>query len=169
MEKHIHVLKFKDIIESLENINEKIIGYFFVSIVGFNNVFFFSQGPTNPKTLTESIFDWEIDYNLDEKSYFYRTHKNIFSSNYIEQISDISNDEIFINGKNSQMQFFFLNGKKYKFSLFPIVLENLYGEKEHVFTIVYVYDEELFLKEIESYTSSIVIKILLELLFFVIT
>ena len=158
----------EDIIESLENINEKIIGYFFVSIVGFNNVFFFSQGPTNPKTLTESIFDWEIDYNLDEKSYFYRTYKNIFSSNYIEQISDISNDEIFINGKNSQMQFFFLNGKKYKFSLFPIVLENLYGEKEHVFTIVYVYDEELFLKEMEPYTSSIVIKILLELLFFVI-
>ena len=66
------------------------------------------------------------------------------------------------------MQFFFINGKKYKYSIYPVVLENLYGEKEHVFSIIYVYEDELFLKEIEPYTSSIIIKILLEILFFVI-
>ena len=157
-----------DIISSLENINENMIGYFFVSIVGFNNVFFFSQGPANPKTLTESIFDWQIEYNLDEKANFYRNHKKIFSSNYIEYISNSLNEEIFVNGKNAQMQFFFINGKKYKYSIYPVVLENLYGEKEHVFSIIYVYEDELFLKEIEPYTSSIIIKILLEILFFVI-
>ena len=157
-----------DIISSLENINDNVIGYFFVSIVGFNNVFFFSQGPTNPKTLTESIFDWQIEYNLDEKASFYRNLKNIFSSNYIEYINNSSNEEIFINGKNAEMQYFFINGKKYKYSLYPVVLENLYGEKEHIFSIVYVYNDELFLKEIEPYTSSITIKILLEILFFII-
>ena len=52
--------------------------------------------------------------------------------------------------------------------MYPIVFENLYGEKEHVFSIIYVYDEELFLKEMEPYTSSIIIKIILEILFFLI-
>ena len=161
-------VKNDDMIESLEAINDKINGYIFVSIVGFNNVFFFSKGPAIPKTLTESIFDWELDYNLDEKAYFYRTHKNVFSSNYIDQIRDSLNDEIFVNGKNAQMQFFFINGTKFKFSIYPVLLENLYGEKEHVFSIVYVYNDELLLKEIEPYTSSIIIKIILELLFFII-
>ena len=162
---HLHS---DDILASLETLNENMIGYFFITIVGFNNVFFFSHGSANPKTLTESIFNWEIDYNLDEKSYFYRNHKKIFTSNYINNMRKYLNEEIFVNGKNTQMQFFFLNGKKYKFSIYPIVFENLYGEKEHVFSIIYVYDEELFLKEMEPYTSSIIIKIILEILFFLI-
>ena len=162
---HLHS---DDILASLETLNENMIGYFFITIVGFNNVFFFSHGSANPKTLTESIFNWEIDYNLDEKSYFYRNHKKIFISNYINNMRKYLNEEIFVNGKNTQMQFFFLNGKKYKFSIYPIVFENLYGEKEHVFSIIYVYDEELFLKEMEPYTSSIIIKIILEILFFLI-
>ena len=106
---HLHS---DDILASLETLNENMIGYFFITIVGFNNVFFFSHGSANPKTLTESIFNWEIDYNLDEKSYFYRNHKKIFTSNYINNMRKYLNEEIFVNGKNTQMQFFFLNGKK---------------------------------------------------------
>ena len=157
-----------DLIFSLENLNIKIQGYFFVSIVGYNNVFFFPGGPTDPKTITDYIYNWKLDYNLDEKSYFYDETKKIFSSNYIDYMNNSIDGEIYINGKNSSGQYFFIKGEIHNYSIFPVILENLYGEKEHVFSIIYVYNDQLFTEEVKKYNSSnIAIKIFLEIFIFI--
>ena len=152
-----------DLILSLENFNSKIKGYFLVSIVGYNNVFFFPDGPTDPKTITDYIYNWKLKYNLDEKSYFYDETKKIFSSNYIDYMNNSIDDEIYINGKNSSEQYFFMKGKKFVYSIYPVILDNLYGEKEHVFSIVYVYNEQLYIEQMERYNYSLTIQIILEL------
>ena len=152
-----------DLILSLENFNSKIQGYFLVSIVGYNNVFFFPGGPTDPKTITDYIYNWKLKYNLDEKSYFYDETKKIFSSNYIDYMNNSIDDEIYINGKNSSEQYFFMKGKKFVYSIYPVILDNLYGEKEHVFSIVYVYNEQLYIEQMERYNYSLTIQIILEL------
>ena len=157
-----------DLIFSLENLNIKIQGYFFISIVGYNNVFFFPGGPTDPKTITDYIYSWKLNYNLDEKSYFYDETKKIFSSSYIDYMNNSTDGEIYINGKNSSEQYFYIKGEKYNYSIFPVILENLYGEKEHVFSIIYVYNDQLFIEEMQKYNSSnIAIKIFLEIFIFI--
>ena len=159
----------EDMVASLENLNSNIIGYFFITNIGFNNVFYFPQGTISPKTSTENIYKWSNEFSLSEKVYFYNNIRKIFSSNYIEYLSDYSiNNEIFVNGKNSSEQYFLKNGKKIRYSIYPIILENLNGQKEHIFSIIYVYKEDLFLEEINSYSSSIAAKILLELGIFII-
>ena len=72
-------------------------------------------------------------------------------------------DEIYINGKNSSEQYFFMKGKKFVYSIYPVILDNLYGEKEHVFSIVYVYNEQLYIEKVEKYNYSLTIQILLGL------
>ena len=72
-----------DLAASLESLNDNIIGYYFITIVGFNNVFYFPKGPKSPLTITENIFNWNVQYFLDEKTNFYENIKNIFSSNFL--------------------------------------------------------------------------------------
>ena len=71
-------------------------------------------------------------------------------------------------GKNGSEQIFYVNGEKFKYSLYPIVLDNIKGEKEHVLSIIYIYKDQLFLDYIKQFTSSIVTNIILELLIFII-
>ena len=77
-------------------------------------------------------------------------------------------DEVYVNGNNSDGQYFYLKGKKMKFSIYPIILENLNGEKEHVFSVVYIYSDELYFDELNNYNSSMAVKIILELLLIII-
>ena len=158
-----------DIINSLENLNSNVLGYYFITIVGHNHVFYFPNGPINPFTVTENIFNWDTKFTSTEKSFFYDNIKNFFTSNYIDSVGNSIFPEVYVNGKDDSMQYFFLNEKKYKYSIYPVILENLYGEKEHVFSIIYVYSDELYLEEIKNNNnSSIVIKILLELVIFIV-
>ena len=157
-----------DMLVSLENLNTNIIGYYFITIVGFKNVFYFPKGPKNPLTITENIFNWNVKFFFDEKTFFYDNINNIFSSNYIDFMKKTIYDEVYVNGKNTNMQYFILNGKKYKYSIYPVVLENLYEEKEHVFSIIYIYNDELFFREVENNNNIIIIQIVLELIIFII-
>ena len=61
----------EDMVASLEKLNSNIIGYFFVSNVGFSNVFYYPDGPISPRTSIENIYKWDLDYDLEEKIYFY--------------------------------------------------------------------------------------------------
>ena len=156
-----------DMVASLENLNSNLLGYFFISNVGFNNVFYFPQGPVSPKTSTENIYNWDINYSLEEKTYFYNEIRKIFSSNY-NDIIITEYDEIYVNGDNSSNQFFTIDGKKYKYSIYPIILDNLSHQKEHILSIIYIYDQELFYDEIASFNSSIILEIVVEILIFVV-
>ena len=159
---------YRDIIYSLEDLNSKISGYFFISNVGYNNLFYFPKGTGTPKTSTEMMYKWDLDYRLLEKTNFHINSRKIFSSNYIDNIGDSIYDEVFVNGKNSTNQTFHMSNEEFKYSIFPIILENLNGNKEHIMSLIYVYQEELFLNKIDDYISSIVFKVILILLFFII-
>ena len=157
----------EDMISSLENLNSNIFGYFFITIVGFNNVFYFPQGPISPKTSLENIYHWDKKFYLEEKVDFYNNNRKIFSSNYINYMKDSVFDEIFVNGKNSSGQYFYMNGEKIKYSIYPVIFENLNGQKEHTFSIIYIYNNKIILEELDNYNSSITFEIIFELLIFI--
>ena len=160
-------VNYDDIISSLENFNSKIVGYYFISNVGFNHAFYFPQETSIPKTLIENIYKWDINHKLTEKTYFHQVIGKIMSSNYNKKDNFIY-DEAFFNGKNSIEQFIYINKKRYNYSIYPIFLDNLKGHKEHILSIIYVYNNELYLAEIDKYISSMTINIILELLLFII-
>ena len=47
-------------------------------------------------------------------------------------------------------------------------MENLDGKREHLFSLIYVYKEQLYIDEIENYNSSLPIQIILELILIVV-
>ena len=157
-----------DMVYSLDSLNTNLAGYYFISNVGYSQVFYFPQGPLSPLTSIENIFKWDTSYFLDEKIEFNNNVKKIFSSNYIDNIGTSLYDEIYVNGKNSSGQYFYVNNEKLKYSIYPILLENLLGQKEHILSIIYIYNNDLFINKYKSYTSSAFLKILLEILIFVI-
>ena len=101
---------YDDLNFSLDELNYGINGYFFISNVGFNHVFFFPLSTSTSKIPTDYIFGWNFDFYLDEKVNFYYHIKNYFTSNYIDKIGNNLNDEIYINGNNSNEQYFYVNG-----------------------------------------------------------
>ena len=73
------------------------------------------------------------------------------------------NEEIYINGKNSSEQYFYANGIAFNYSIYPIIMKNINGHKEHVFNIIYVYNNEMFFEELNAYSFSMILKIIVEL------
>ena len=158
-----------DLLFSFDNFNSKLAGYFLISSVGFNNVFYFPQSHDNFKTSTENIFRWDRKFFLEEKTYFLNHIQKMITSNYNQRIKDDTYsmfEEIKINGINTSDQYFYFNGEKFYFSLFPIILENLSGVKEHILSIVYFYNNQLYYNGLLSYQSNIGIKIALEVILF---
>ena len=90
------------------------------------------------------------------------------SSNYIKYINDSLYTELFINGEKRVEQIFYINGEKYEFSIYPIVLENFNGIKEHVLNIIYVYKNQSFYDEIKVKTelgNKIIVELIIIIIF----
>ena len=156
---------------SFDNFNSKLVGYFLISLVGLNKVFYFPQLDDFSRTPAENIFRWDRKFYLKEKTDFINNVQNLITSNYIKYINGSNNvfvNEIKINGVNTSEQYFYFNGVKYYFSLYPVVLENLKGYTEHVLSIVYFYNNNLYYNKLKSYLYNSNIKILLEILLFTI-
>ena len=79
-------VNYDDIISSLENFNSKIVGYYFISNVGFNYAFYFPQETSIQKTLIENFFKWNVNYKLAEKIYFHQVIEKIMTSSYKKNI-----------------------------------------------------------------------------------
>ena len=162
-------VNYNDLIKPLDEINSFIKGYFLISNVGFNNVFYFPQSTSSGKIPVEYVFNWMEAYKLKEKRLFKNNINKIFSSNYNKYIINNSMyDEVYVNGKNSSEQYFYINGEKFNYSIFPLILDNVKGYKEHVFSIIYIYNNEILLQDLNKYNTSAEIRIFLELLFFII-
>ena len=159
---------YTDLINPFDELNSQISGYFFVSNVGYNNLFYFPKVTNSIKATTEMIYEWSINYKLYEKINFHENTRKIFSSNYLDYIGISPYDEIFINGKNSSGQIFYINGEEFKYSIYPVTFGNLQGKKEHVMSLIYIYKEETFLQEMDNYLSSISTKIILVLVIFIV-
>ena len=156
---------------SFDNFNSKLVGYFLISLVGLNKVFYFPQLDDFSRTPAENIFRWDRKFYLKKKTDFINNVQNLITSNYIKYINGSNNvfvNEIKINGVNTSEQYFYFNGVKYYFSLYPVVLENLKGYTEHVLSIVYFYNNNLYYDKFKSYQYNSNIKILLEILLFTI-
>ena len=154
-----------ELIFGLENLNSNMPGYFLVSNIGYNNDFYYPSGEVKSKSSVENIFKWDIKYNLVEKAQFHDNIRKILSSNYIEYINNNSiYDEVFVNGHNSSGQYFYLNGEKLEYSIYPIVLYNINRQKEHILSIIYIHINKSFISKFESINSSIMLNIILELI-----
>ena len=86
----------------------------------------------------------------------------------MNQIGDNLYSEVYENGKNSNGQHFFINKKKYNFSIYPVILENLYGKKEHILSIIYIYNTDILLSKLNISDTSTIIEIILELILFLV-
>ena len=158
-----------DLLFAFDNFNAKLSGYYFITAVGFNNVFYYPQMDNSTKTPTENIFRWETKYFLKEKTYFINAIQKLLTSNYNSYINNGENslfEEIRINGVNISEQYFYINGEKYFYSLLPVILENMKGSKEHVLSIIYLSNNQIYYNNLKAYLSNTFIKICLEVALF---
>ena len=151
---------------SMEELNVNMPGYFFIANVGFNHALYFPNCGFEPKTLSDNIFRWDISYKINEKIYFYNNIKNKLSSNYLDNIGDSIYDEVFVNGKNSDEQYFLVNGEKNMYAIYPVILENLNGKNEHVLSIIYIYNKQTLIQKVAESAIDIELKIVLGIIFF---
>ena len=158
----------EDMIFAFDELNSNLNGYFFISSIGFNKVFFFPNENDYSKTITDNIYKRDIKYLLKEKVNFVNNIQKSLSSNYKEQLRNDLYGEIYINGNNSNQQYFFVNEEKLLYVILPVILENLSGEKEHILSIIYIYNEDRYLSKLMYFSYSLIIKIILELLLLII-
>ena len=100
-----------------------------------------------------------MKYFLEEKTYFLNSIQKALTSNYIKNINneEIKEeplrllDEIFIDGFSGKYQRFYINNEENYFSLYPIIIENMDKEKEHVLSIIYIYNKKSFYEHIFEY------------------
>ena len=147
-----------DVFNAFNRVNEKLNGYFTISSVGFNKQFYFPNiiSLGTDKTLGEYIFNWNIDYYLEEKIEFLTHVQKLMTSNYLNNYEEVlinnmdkellnTFNEIFIDNENEGLnQYFYVNGEIYEYRMYPIVLENYQNEKEHILTIIYIYKQSIF-------------------------
>ena len=159
-----------DLLFAFDNFNAKLSGYYLITSVGFNNVFYYPQMTDSVATPTENIFRWNRNFYLQEKTNFMNNIQKIITSNYNNYLNSNSTnslfDEIKINGENTSEQYFYFNGDKFYYSLYPVFLENINGKKEHVLSIVYLYNNQLYYNRLKTYQSNTSLKIILEIIIF---
>ena len=160
-------VNLEDLAFAFENINSDIEGYFFISSVGFNKVFFFPQENDYPKIITENIYKWSYNYLLEEKAHFFNHIQKLLTSNYNEQLIGTLYNEVYVNSNNSKDQYFFINNKKLRYSILPVFLNNLSGEKEHILSVIHIYNSSSYSSELTVFDSSFEIKIICEIIFFI--
>ena len=158
----------EDMIFAFDELNSNLNGYFFISSVGFNKVFYFPDENDYSDTITNNIYKWDFKYLLEEKVYFYNHIQKLLTSNYKEQLSVDSYREIYANGNDLNKQYFYVSGEKLIYRMHPVVLNNLSGEKEHILSIIIIYNDSIYLSKLKYFDYSFAIKLILELLLFII-
>ena len=170
-------VKYKNLFDSFDSFNERLIGYFSVVTVGQINAFYFPQISSYGigKTLSEYIFRWDIDYYLEEKLDFVKTIHKLITSNYIHLLEieiiekDPMNilDQIYIDDSNGDNQYFYLNKVKYNYNIYPIILKNYEKKYEHVMSIVYIFNKKLYYQHMLSFQSDSYNKLILQFILFI--
>ena len=159
---------YTDLVKILEDLNLKIPGFFFISNVGFSNLLYYPQGNSTPKTSTEQIYNWDVDYILSEKAFFRDNTDIILTSNYIDYINKSFFDEFYEDGESPVNQKFYVNEEEFKYAMYPIIFENLNGKSEHVMSIIYIYNDQLFLDKLDDYSNLKIIMIISEIIIFIV-
>ena len=167
----------KKLFNSFDSFNEKLIGYFSITSIGFHKTFYFPQMSSNGygKTLGEYIFRWDRNYYLEEKLDFMNIIEKNMTSNYYTYInkeninSDLINvfNEIYIDNSDGENQNFYFNGEKYNYCIFPIILEDYKTNFEHILSIIYLFKKKLYYQQMLNYQNEGTSKLILQLALFI--
>ena len=170
-------IKANNLFDSFDSFNEKLIGYFTISSIGFNNAFYYPQMSSSGygKTLAEYVFRWDKDYYLEEKLDFVNIIQRNLTSNYYSIINKeeiMANpisifNEIYIDNSKGENQYFYLDREKYNYCIFPIILENYEGRYEHILNIAYIFNKKLFYHHMLDYQEGASSKLSLQLILFI--
>ena len=156
-----------DLYSIFESINKKLNGYFFINSVGFAHSFYYPESNDVAYTATEDIFNWHSKFFLEEKTHFSNQVQKLMTSNYIKYMDDSLFSEVYSNGINADDQIFFINGEKFEFSIYPVILENYNGAKEHILNIIYIYNNNLFYEEFKN-EMKIYVQVIIEAITFIV-
>ena len=159
---------------AFDNINNKLNGYVSIISVGFNKAFYVPQilSGQYTKTLGEFIYRIDNSYYLEEKTNFMQVVQKYLTSNYIKKIEETMIekepmnffDELIINNDN---QFIFKNNIKYNYCLYPIVIENMDKNYEHVLSLIYIFSNNSYYNHILDYQSDSYRKLIFQIFLYI--
>jgi hypothetical protein len=76
-------------------------------------------------------------------------------------------DQMVIDDSNGENQYFYLNKKKFHYCVFPIILENKDKKQEHVLSIIYIFNKQLYYKHMLDYQKESYSKLIFQLFIFI--
>ena len=145
---------------SLDMLNDKLIGYISILSIGCNSAFYFPQISSGEytKTLGEFIYRFDNNYYLEEKTNFMNKVQKRLTSNYINKINKtlIQNEpmslfnELIIN----ENQNFYINNEQNTYCLYPIIVQNMDNEYEHILSLVYIFNNNSYYSHINDFQSN---------------
>ena len=163
-----------ELFDILDEMNIKFKGYFFVTSVGFIKPFYYPKIFKKIKNvpINDFEFSWNDIYYLEEKMNFSSEISKLMYKDYINKMTDDINNlsTSFINTIyqitiNTEPNYYYKNGIKLNFSLYPILINN--NESfQHILSIIYVYNEDNLYEHLYSYQSKFEKRLYLELILF---
>ena len=142
---------------TFENFNRLLKGSFIISSVGFQNMFYYPYIKNKYyNSISELIYSWSKVFYLCEKIDFIKNIQKTMTSNYYKNIDleEIKNEpmEFFKPVKLKNVDdFFYMNGEKIYYDIYPILLENYEKKYEHVLSIIHLYNKSLYYENMKSY------------------
>ena len=147
----------KKLFNSLEDFNRLLKGSFIITSIGFKNMFFYPLFyKRHYNSLSELIYTWTKPFYLKEKIDFIKNIQRRLTSNYYKKIDieEIKKNpmKLFNSLKiNDFNDYFYLNGEKIYYEIYPILLENYEKKYEHVLSVIHLYNKTLYYENMQSY------------------
>ena len=142
-----------------EDFNRLLKGSFIITSIGFQTLFFYPLiRKRHLNSFSELIYMWTETFYLTEKIDFIKNIQKKLISNYYTKIdfTKIQNDpmQLFKPVKmNDVNDFFYFNGEKLYYDIYPILMENYDKQYEHVLSIIHLYNKTLYYENMESYQN----------------
>ena len=111
----------------------------------------------NYDSFSELIYRWTESFYLSEKIDFIKNVQRKLTSNYYKyiDIEKIKNEpmELFRPILDDADNYFYLNGYKIHYSIYPILLENYNKQYEHVLSVIHLYNKTLYYQNMKKYQN----------------
>ena len=157
--------------------NQRLRGFFIVTSVGYYKMFYYPKNAGNSITkVSELFYGWDKNYYLREKLDFINNIEKKFTSNYKLKINmtEIRKEpinlfkEVYINDTNNtksdKNQYFYSNNIQYFYNIFPIILENYEKNYEHILSVIYFYNKEMYYDHLSEYQLNYSYQIIIQLI-----
>ena len=142
-----------------EDFNRLLKGSFVITSIGFQTLLFYPLiQKRHLNSFSELIYLWSETFYLTEKIDFMKNIQDKLTSNYYKKIdfTKIQNDpmQLFKPVKlNDVNDYFYFNGEKLYYDIYPILMENYNKQYEHVLSIIHLYNKTLYYESMKSYQN----------------